>query len=219
MWYFLLALVLVLVTVMLFIRFRVRLVLNEGESLFFAGYGRTGYEYNFTTDIETLKLCGFTITQLKKTKQQPKRERSAISTYRTGYRTLKNRGQEIRQLAAIVPKSGKAVLRFGWTILKRLTLEECRAHITAGFDSPDQTGRVLGWYYSIVGAVPSLRERLFFTPVWDRATLDASGRLTISIPLYKIIGPLARLIHDIPWKQIIRLTKQNQKRSPIWKTT
>ncbi len=223
MWYFLVAVVILLVT-MLFIRLRVRLILNEERSIFFAGYGRTGYEYDFETETEAIKLFGFPVKQLAKTKEQskPKQEpqqQRTLAVYKTGYGILKNRGQELRQIVAIFPTTGKAVLRFGWEVFRRLEIEEIRLHITAGFDSPDLTGRAVGWYYTIVGAMTSLRGKLLFTPIWDRPALDASGRLSIAIPVYKLIGPFVRLIRDIPWKQIISLMKKNLNRRPIWKTT
>jgi hypothetical protein len=91
------------------------------------------------------------------------------------------------------------------SILKSVAVEEAQGEIEAGFDEPDITGRVFGYYQAALGMVPSVVGRVAFVPDWTGASFSASMRLSLALPLYKLIWRTLVLIARLPLRELVKL--------------
>jgi hypothetical protein len=93
-------------------------------------------------------------------------------------------------------------------------IEELNGTIKAGFESPNVTGQVFGYYQAARGALPAMAGRFTYIPVWNEEVFEASFRASVAIPLYKIIYRNLVFILNLPLREIIKLTIGKKERRP-----
>jgi hypothetical protein len=90
-------------------------------------------------------------------------------------------------------------------------IEEARARVVAGFESPDQTGIAFGYYQAALGIAPAFVGRVQFVPDWMGPSFTASGRLAVAIPLYKLIWRTTLLVLQLPSIRTLRMAIKKEK--------
>jgi len=226
-WLYIILAVVLLVGLFLLLRLRLRVVLDEQQKIVFVGLGRSGPEIDFDAKVARLKIAGITLqriafadlgdktepeeTEDAKTRTQMEPEEQAAEeptkpespSILTRLRRLE-RGvlNDIWALLKIVPR---ATASFLIGIIRDSRLEELHGRIEAGLGSPDTTGRVYGYYCAVAGALPGSVGRFEFIPDWDGASFDGSMRMSIGLPLYRLLYRAIRLIWHLPIRKIWKL--------------
>lgn len=196
MWYWLIGFLLV-VTAILLLRIRVRCDFDDTRRLLFVGLGRTGPEFDFTRRVIVFRLAGFHLGSrpMLRLSMQPDSESTSSPKKRSRL--------SIDRLVLLIERSGPPLWQFGSGLVRGVTIEEGWAEIRGGFESPDLTGMSLGYYYSLVGAVPGF-QRISFIPDWLGPSFAARGRLSLALPLYVLIWRLLVLLLRLPKRELIR---------------
>lgn len=113
-------------------------------------------------------------------------------------------GHELRILLKTIPR---ATLGFLFGLFRDCRFEELHGRIEAGFESPDTTGRAYGYYCAVTGALPGSVGRFDFIPVWTGASFDGSMRLSVGLPLYRLLYRAIRLLWHLPIRKLWKLKK------------
>ncbi len=196
---------------MLSVRFRVNL--ESGKKALFIGLGRSGLEYDFTSRQSSICLIGKHIKTIESKEKKPKKTKPSKKSAKAKIKkTIRKRA--LRDFLKIIPKSSKAFGSYLLSILKSVVVEEMKGEIKAGFESPYLTGQVFGYYQAVIGAVPSMTNRLIYVPVWDEELFEASFKASVAIPFYKIVYRTFILIVKLPLRDIIKLTIGKKERRP-----
>lgn len=201
-----LAVILTLAVLFLTVRLRVKLNLGSERKLLFVGLGRSGPEFHLGEKRGELKLFGRHIKSFetgKRKKSDEKLEEEAEKEKTAKKKTRRKRS--IRDILAIVPQSSKALWRYFVELLKATIVEQAEGEIEGGFDSPDLTGQAFGFYQAALGAVPALAGRFRFTPDWTGASFSGAARLTVALPMYRLVGHTLLLIWRLPVRKIVKL--------------
>jgi len=209
MLYFLIILALIIISI-LALRLRVRFEIDDNRRVLFAGLGRSGPEYDFMTKLVTVKLFGMKFKTLTpgekpKTEKEPKLKKEI--------KAKPNRVKPFQKIIELIPAASKAFWKYSRSIMKATIIEELNGQIKAGFDSPDRTGQVYGYYQAVAGAVPAIGRNLEYVPIWDEATFSGTARGSVALPLYKLVYRTIILIINLPLREIIKLTIGYKERS------
>ena len=208
MLYFLIILALIISSI-LALRLRVRFEIDAHRRVLFAGLGRSGPEYDFMTKLVTIKLFGMklktvsTEKKAKPVKKEPKIEKVPKP----------KRVWPFDKIIEQIPPVSQAFWKYSRSIMKATIVEELNGKIEAGFDSPDTTGRVFGYYQAVAGAVPAIGRHLEYIPNWTEATFGGSARGSVALPLYKLVFRTIILLINLPLREIIKLTIGYKERS------
>ncbi len=200
----------VAVTAICLLNLRVRFELSGDRRLLFIGLGRTGPELDFVRGRGVFRLAGirvktFAIGERKpsKPKKKPEKPRRA--------KPLKKATRPLRDILRVGTKCLGPVGAFLTGILKSVAVERLEGQIEVGFESPDLTGRVFGYYQAALAAVPGVVGRVRFIPDWTGASFGGSARVAVALPLYKLLARTAVLIYRLPLRELIRLAIGKKK--------
>ena len=217
-----LVLILALVAGMLVLRLRVRLEFATDRRLLFAGLGQTGPELDFVCKRGTIKLFGRTIKHFV----MERREQSVVDEARerltsrerptetAGTETQPRRRIDIRGWLDIAPQCLRAVGRYLLGLIHASVVEQAEGEIEAGFEEPDVTGQVFGFYQAALAAAPGVVGRVRYTPVWTEAAFSGAMRISVALPLYKLLWQTLVLAWRLPIIRIIKLVRGNRKGVP-----
>ncbi|MDF1545486.1 MAG: hypothetical protein P1R58_10325 [bacterium] len=190
------------------LRLRVRFVIGPGKKSLFAGLGRTGVELDFATGSGRIKFAGIGIKQLSLTQDDSEPEKETKDKERTKTRPPKEKKQRQRdwkQGLRLLPKLSSAIFGYLVSILKSLIVEELRADIRGGFDSPDMTGKAFGYYQAALAAAPHTVGRVHYTPDWTGASFDGTARGSIALPIYKLLYHTISTLRVLPLRELMKL--------------
>ena len=198
---------LILISVLL-LRIRLKIQLDDDIKTVFLGLGRTGLFYDILKKQSNLLILGTykrefvsekqkqpTTNQMKPTKKKTKRE------------------IPFGEILDIVINSSKACYTYSVSLLKSVIIEELQGEVSGGFDSPDKTGQLFGYYQAVYSAVPSVVGRLQYYPNWTEASFDANLKASVAIPLYKIVYRSIILFFSLPLRDILKITIGRKERS------
>jgi hypothetical protein len=198
-----LIILLVLVIGVLMLRLRLRFELDENRRLLFAGLGRTGPEFDFVRRVWSLKLFGRTVKSAPMKKEE---EPAAPEPSEPRAEAKKpKRVRPWREVAAIVPKCAGALQRYSFALLRSVVVEELEAEIEAGFEQPDLTGQLFGYYQAALAAAPTVVGRVLYVPDWTGAAFCGRARVAIALPLYRLAYRTIILIGQLPLRRIIKV--------------
>jgi hypothetical protein len=213
--FYTLTLILAVLAGLLLLRLRVRLEFSVDKSLMFAGLGRTGSEVDWANRRGSLKLWGRTIRRFsigplgfgsEKTGQSAPPALGAGSVTASSDKADRA-GADVGDWLEIAPQCLRAVGRFLLGLLRGVKIEQAEGDIEAGFDEPDMTGQVFGWYQAALAAAPGLAGRVRYRPVWTEASCAATLRLCVALPLYRLVCQTILLVWRLQLRKIIRLTR------------
>ena len=217
MWYAI-AIIFILIICVLMLRLRLRIELNSKRRLIFLGVGRSGVQVDYVANVTRIRLLGMTIRTISRvdTKDEAKDAipitATKISRGKSAEkRTEKRRVRHIREWIDISLTSWSAVRKYIVDLFRAVIVEEAEAEIHGGFESPNLTGEVYGYYHALIGAVPSLAPRLRFYPDWMGRSFDGSARLSLAIPLYSLVYRTGLMIFRLPILRTYRLVREQRK--------
>lgn len=188
-----------------------RVLLASERKFIFFGLGRSGFEYNFSSKTSSFILFGRPIKTLKKEKE--KAEEKPKKVKEKPKKAKPKRKRPLKDIIRIIPKSSKALFHYLIGLLKAVVVEELDGDIKAGFESPDLTGRIFGYYQAAYYAVPAVVGRINYQPVWNETAFEAKMKASVAIPMYKIVYRSIILIFSLPLRDIIKVTIGRKERS------
>ncbi len=205
---------LILLILTLLLKLRLKLQLEDDRKTAFFGLGRSGLSYDFISKGMSLCLFGKMIKKLSsETKTDKKSKVKKTSQKKDKSKVKQKRVRPLKDFLALIPKSSQALYNYSISLLKSIIVEELEGKVTAGFDSPDITGQLFGYYQAAYYAVPSVVGRVQYQPNWTEASFDANLRASVAIPLYKIIYRSIILFFSLPLRDILKITIGRKERS------
>jgi len=208
-----LAIIIVLAVLFLITRLRLRLDIASGHKLLFVGLGRSGPEFHLGEKRGVLKLFGMRILSFKTGRKQKTKKKLRKQITETLEKEKKakaakpkaRRSRSLRDILVLVPQCSKALWIYFIDLLKASIIEQAEGDIEAGFDSPDLTGQVFGLYNAALGAIPALAGRFRYVPVWTGASFSGAVRLTVSLPMFRLVLQTLVLAWRLPVIKIVKL--------------
>jgi hypothetical protein len=180
-----------------------RLVWDDTRRVLFVGCGRSGWHFDYIQGKRRFALWGVVLrvadirrdTAISAGPIKPKAEAD-----------LKTETSiSVIEMLGFFGKSRKAL----WNYIKRLfgslIIEEFDAEIHAGFEQPDATGAVYGYYQAAMAALPLQWRRIRYLPDWTGESFRVRGRVSVAMPVYRFVGSTIRLLLSLPVKDIIRI--------------
>jgi hypothetical protein len=209
---YLLIAIIVLLGALLLARLRLRLEISDDRKLLFVGLGRTGPEYDFRTGRGVFRLFGFRTREfvLARGKKSVKEEiKEAVRQEKAEEAKTKKakpkRKRSIKDIAAIVPQSLKALGRYLLGLMKSAVVEQAEGEIEAGFEEPHLTGQLFGYYQAALGVAPSLVGRVAYVPDWSGASFSGAVRCAVAWPVYRLAWQTTLLVFRLPVTKIVKL--------------
>lgn len=209
--------ILALIVGVLLLRLRLRFELSDDHRLLFVGLGRSGSELDFALNRGVVKLFGRTIKQftLEKgdqgVKEKPESRKGTEAQGEKATAAKSGRRVDIRGWLDILPQCLKALGRYTVNLVKAAVVEQAEGEIEAGFDTPDITGQVFGYYQAALAAAPSLVGRVRYTPVWTEASFSAAMRICVALPLYQLLWQTLVLAWRLPKVRLYKLIRGDRK--------
>ncbi len=200
----------IIIALTLLLKIRLKLQLEEMHKIAFFGLGRSGVSYDFISHRIVLQLFGKKVKELSTESETEKVEKVRKTT------KISDKPKRVRPLADIlklIPKSSQAFYKYTISILKDIIVEELEGQVSGGFDSPDITGQLFGYYQAAYYAVPSVVGRVQYYPNWVEASFDANLKASVAIPLYKIMYRSIILFFSLPLRDILKITIGRKERS------
>ncbi len=190
----------ILVVIISLLHIRLKFEFGTDNNLLFIGLGKTGPEFDFKNKTGIIKFAGLKLKSFSFSKS--KIEKKAKSKK---IKKIKKRTRPFKDILKIIPNLLNSLWNFFVGLLKSVTVEEFQGQIEAGFESPDNTGLLFGYYQAALNAVPSVVGRVTYTPVWDEASFAGSVRGSFALPIYRIIFQTFKLAVSLPLRDIIKL--------------
>lgn len=209
MLYVVLILIVTLGAVML-LRLRVRLEISDGDRRMFVGLGRTGTEFDFTRKTGLIKLCNRQIGSFRLDRDK-KKEPIAKAEKKTAKKARPKKQRSWADILSVLIGSVEPLWSFSLGILRNIAIEEAHGEIQAGFDSPDLTGIAFGYYSAAAAAVPAMAGRVRFTPDWQGPSFSGKARLTVALPLYRLVARLIVLLFRLPLRELFKVAIGKKK--------
>lgn len=212
-----LSIVLVLALLFLLTRLRLRLNLATDRKLLFVGLGRSGPEFHLGEKKGELRLFGLKLFSFETGKEKKKEGTKDKKVRKEVTEAIKKekkpepgkakqkRRRSLKDIVGIIPQCSKALWLYFIDLLKAAIIEEAEGEIEGGFDAPDLTGQAFGFYQAAIGAVPALAGRFRYTPDWTGASFSGAVRLTVALPIYRLVGRTILLIWRLPVMKIVKL--------------
>ena len=210
--YFILAIIILIGSVLL-LNIRIRIELDKDRRLLFFGLGRSGAEYDFMSRINRLKIFGLNIKTIApekepgvkpaKTKVKPPKEKPP--------KKKRKRERSLTDFLRILPQCLQPLGIYMLELIKGAAVEEFEGEIEGGFDTPDLTGQAYGYYQALLGAVPAVVGRLRYYPNWTGASISGAVRVSVIIPLYKLLYRSLVLVFRLPLRKLLKLAIGTKK--------
>ena len=218
--YVFLAIALLLVAVLL-TRLRVRLLLSPERKILFVGLGRSGPEVDFIARVICIKLFGLKVRQIEM--QKSSKVEAEVSSESGHWRPTKletvkpseaprpKRHRSWKLLLEILASSTRALWQYVAGLVKGVIVEEAEGELALGFDSPDVTGRVYGYYMALAGMVPLLTRRFALNPDFSGKGVAGRARVSLAVPMYVIVYRTVILLAKLPIRKIIKYSRGEKK--------
>ncbi|MEA3296248.1 MAG: hypothetical protein U9R56_00105 [candidate division Zixibacteria bacterium] len=198
----------VLVTLCL-LRLRIHFELSPDRRWLFLGVGRSGAEFDYVRKRRSIKLFGVRIKSsaitMNKTDQPAERKRPPDTDKKPGRRG------SWQDILCILPKCSGPLWAYTVGLLRSIIVEKLETEIKAGFDAPDLTGQIYGYYQATLAAVPSFAGRLCYTPDWTGASFSGRARVAVALPVYRLIYRSTLLVCRLPLRELIKLAIGKKK--------
>ncbi len=201
----------ILILALLLLRLRVRLELSSERRLLFVGLGRSGPEFELGRQRGQFRLFGLKVRSFVTEKKRPTvgektaEKKKAQKALKTAGQTRPKKKRPFKEILRIIPQCSQALWFYFVDLLKALIVEEAEGELSGGFDSPDLTGCMFGFYQAALGVVPGMVGRVRFVPDWTGASLAGSARCVVALPLYRLISATVMLLWRLPVMKIIKL--------------
>lgn len=213
---YLLLILLVLFIAFLLLNIRVRFQLSDGRKLLFVGVGRSGPEFDFTGQAGSIKLFGikvksFEIGKEKKKKRKEAEEKAREVKVAEPPKPPKRSRVSLRDFYRVGPKCIGPMWAYIVGLLKAIVVEEVEGRVEGGFDSPHLTGAVFGYYQAALAAVPSVVGRVQFIPDWIGPSFSGAARVSVAIPVYKLLLRTIVLTYRLPLRDLLKLAIRKKK--------
>jgi hypothetical protein len=220
---YILLVVVLLIAMFLRARLRIRLHLSPERKLLFVGLGRTGPEFDFVDRVIRIKLFGLKIRQVTMRKAEREAENGLPEQVDTSSPSVEpaarkksdvpkvKRHRPFSLLLQIISESGRALWNFVVAIFKGVIVEEAEGELTFGFDSPDTTGKLFGYYHAVAFAMPGLTKRLNIIPDFSGKVATGRAKVTLALPMWVLAYRIGRLITQVPIRKIIRYSRGETK--------
>ena len=195
-----------LLSAILLLRLRVRFELGSGRRRLFVGLGRSGPQFDFVRRVQMVKLFGWTlwskpmkVTDDSDAPEAPPDDKKKSRAKKPG------RVRSIREILAAVPAISNALWHYSIGLLKSVIVEELEAEIEAGFEAVDLTGQAFGYYQAALAAAPTVMGRIHYTPDWTGASFAGQARVSVALPLYRLVICTLKLIYQLPLRRLVKL--------------
>lgn len=108
-----------------------------------------------------------------------------------------------RMPVGIIMRIAKAAVVFLAETLSRIRYDDGRLDVVPVIADPALAGMTYGWGQALYGAFPGLQRTIGVTPAFGRGKTEVSGHLRLSIRNGSVIGPLWRLLRNLPIIKIL----------------
>ncbi|MCH7690571.1 MAG: hypothetical protein IIA17_05950 [candidate division Zixibacteria bacterium] len=194
------------------IRLRVKLDLYPNVKTLFAGLGRTGIRIDITGKTRAFIFAGRTIKTFS-TEKKPDRKTAGEKT-KTVKKQKPGRQRPLKKILAVVPTTLKALSNYTYSILKSAAIEEFDGQINAGFGPPHITGAAFGFYQATLAGIPGMAGRFKYIPDWNGLSFQGQLRISVSIPLYRLLFKTMVMLWQLPLRELIKLAIGTKKATP-----
>ncbi|MFW9770302.1 MAG: hypothetical protein ACFFEM_15905, partial [Candidatus Thorarchaeota archaeon] len=145
--------------------------------------------------------CGRFTHYFAPSKRRPKEKSTEKKKKDTGRKGARKRKRlPLRVMVRIV----KAAVIFAAEMLSRIRYDGGRLEVVPVLADPALAGMTYGWGQAVYGAFPGLRQTISVKPTYGRGKSTVSGYVTLSVRNGSVIGPLWRLLWNLPIKKIIQ---------------
>jgi hypothetical protein len=199
-----------LIAAVLLLRIRFRAEFNADNRIIFFGLGRSGPEIDFVAGEGRIRLFNREIGKFA-VKRVPTNLTEVTEVAGSIKRDAIRREKKAGQAWSIMKRSLRPLYNFIVSLFKATVIEEMNAEIAGGFDDPCLTGSTYGYYQAAVGAVPALAGRLNYYPDWMGASLSGSFKVSVALPLYRLVGSFIRLLWQLPLREMTKLAIGRKK--------
>ena len=213
---YLLLILLVLFIALLLLNIRVRFQLSDGRKLLFVGLGRSGPEFDFAGKAGSIMLFGmkvksFEIDRVKKKKPKEAEEKARKVKVAKPPKPPKRSRVSLGDIYRVGPKCIGPMWAYIVGLLKAVVVEEVEGRVEGGFDSPHLTGAVFGYYQAALAAVPGVVGRVQFIPDWIGPSFSGAARVSVAIPVYKLLLRTIVLTYRLPLRDLLKLAIGKKK--------
>ena len=213
---YLLLILLVLFIALLLLNIRVRFQLSDGRKLLFVGLGRSGPEFDFAGKAGSIMLFGmkvksFEIDRVKKKKPKEAEEKARKVKVAKPPKPPKRSRVSLGDIYRVGPKCIGPLWAYIVSLLKAVVVEELEGQVEGGFDSPHLTGAVFGYYQAALAAVPGVVGRVQFIPDWIGPSFNGAARVSVAIPVYKLLLRTIVLTYRLPLRDLLKLAIGKKK--------
>ena len=213
---YLLLILLVLFIALLLLNIRVRFQLSDGRKLLFVGLGRSGPEFDFAGKAGSIMLFGmkvksFEIDRVKKKKRKETKEKTRKAKVAKPPKPPKRSRASLGDIYRVGPKCIGPMWAYIVGLLKAVVVEELEGQVEGGFDSPHLTGAVFGYYQAALAAVPGVVGRVQFIPDWIGPSFSGAARVSVAIPVYKLLLRTIMLTYRLPLRDLLKLAIGKKK--------
>ncbi len=198
---------------LLVLRVRLRIIYTSDIRLAALTLGRrTGFFADLVCFRGTVRVAGIPVYGMDLRKEQEeapsaRQETPPEAEAPTQPQPKRPLRERVAALRVILPQAWRAFWNYLRSLYRATRIEELSARIEAGFASPDQTGSALGYYYAALGTAPAIVSRVQFVPVWMGPSFEASGRMTLAIPLYRLLWHTIVLLWQFPARKLIKVLR------------
>jgi hypothetical protein len=199
------------IALVLFLNLRIRIVLDRDHRLVFLGLGHSGPEVDFATRTGTVRLFGTRTKSFKLKRAKKKPAEPKLPTEEKKAAKKPKRERPLRDILSVAPRCARAAIGYLIDLWKSMAVEELDGRIEGGFDSPDLTGRVYGYYQAALAAAPGVTGRLAWVPDWTGPSFSGSLHLTVALPLHRLAFRTIVLICKLPLRELIKLAIGKKK--------
>ncbi len=191
------------------IRLRVKLDLYPNVKTLFAGLGRTGIRIDISSKTRSFIFAGRSIKTFSTIKTPDKKTSEEIS--KTVKKQKPGRERSLKKIAAVLPATLKALGSYLYSILKSAAIEEFDGEINAGFGPPHITGAAFGFYQATLAGIPAIAGRFKYIPDWNGLSFQGQLRLSVSIPLYRLLLKTVVMLWQLPLRELLKLAIGTKK--------
>ncbi|MDH4157060.1 MAG: hypothetical protein OEW00_07280 [candidate division Zixibacteria bacterium] len=199
------------IALVLLLNLRIRIDLDRDRRLVFLGLGRSGPEIDFATRTGAVRLFGVRVKSFELGRAKKKAAVPAVPTEEKKAVKKPKRERPLKDVLAVAPRCVCAAVGYLIDLWKSIVVEELEGRVEAGFDSPDLTGQVYGYYQAALAAVPGVAGRFAWVPDWTGPSLSGSMRLTVALPLHRLALRTLVLMCKLPLRELIKLAIGKKK--------
>lgn len=210
-WLYVVGILGALLLLLLLLRVRLRVIYSPDLRTAGLTLGRrTGFEADFLSFRGTVRVAGIPVYRMdlhrksRAAEEETTREGTEKVTIEAAGKPTRPLGERVAVVRENLPQAWRAAKDYLRSLYRATRVEELSARIEAGFSSPDETGKALGYYNAALGTAPKLVSHVQFVPVWLGPSFAGSGRLTLAIPLYRLLWSTIVLLWRFPSRKLIK---------------